>query len=87
MNALVPSNNDDLITADEVQSAAVELKKTTESIVSDGLAESDPLVAAAQKLSANLSDVNIKVRATHALFWEAIMYGETLMQLHATAID
>ena len=45
---LDPSGNKNAITADELQSAADELQKTMESVVSAGLSKSHPLVAKAR---------------------------------------
>ena len=62
-----PSDNADAITADELQSAADELQKTVESVVSDGLQESHPFVKKATKLSTNLGNIRTKVGAVQNL--------------------
>ena len=86
-NALVPSNQSAGITADEVQSAAVELQGTTESIVSDGLAESDRLVAEANQLSESLRNISTKVRLTHEFHSVTTLYGVARPDSHTFMIN
>ena len=61
-NALIPSGGGDRANADELQSAATELKTTTESIMTAGLSKSEPVIAEANKLHATLRDLSTKVR-------------------------
>ena len=58
--ALVLSDNGDGITADELESAADELQKSMESVVSGGLARSFSLVAEATKVDKSLRDMVTK---------------------------
>ena len=67
-NALIPSDDGDRANADELQSAAAELKTTTESVMTAGLSKSEPVVAEANKLHATLRDISAKVRLLHALY-------------------
>ena len=59
---LDPSTNGDVITADELASAADELHETIESVVSAGLAKSHPLVVEATELDKSLRDEGSKLR-------------------------
>ena len=79
---LIPSGDGDRANADEVQSAAAELKTTTESVMTAGLSKSEPVVAEANELHATLRDISAKVRLLHALYFVAIMYRATRMYLH-----
>ena len=61
-NALIPSGDGDRANVDELQSAAAELKTTTDSVMTSGLSKSEPVVAEANKLHATLCDARAKVR-------------------------
>ena len=65
--ALDPSDNGDVTTADELESLADKLQKTVESVVSAGLSKSHPLVAKATDLHKALRDkvTEAKVSAVH----------------------
>ena len=65
--ALDPSDNGDVTTADDLESLADELQKTIESVVSAGLSKSHPLVVEATELDKSLRDMatDIKVSVVH----------------------
>ena len=87
-NALISSGDDgDRVTADEVKSAAAELKTTTDSVMTAGLSKSEPVIAEANKLHANLCDISAKVRLLHALCLVVIMHRLALAQLHTSVME
>ena len=83
-NVLTPSGDGDRANADEVQSAAAELKTTTESVMTAGLSKSEPVIAEANELHATLCDISAKVRLLHALCLVAIMHGQTRLLVYTS---
>ena len=61
---LDPSGNNNAITADELQSAADELQKTMEAMVSAGLSKSHTLVEQAVDIAEALRDKSTKTRVS-----------------------